>query len=1007
MGCKLTSIPMSRHGKLEESITDDSIKQASLDLMAFLSEAGDSRIDDYLNGYTDTIDDLDKVVRFITMYDEDIGMGFSSFESLMNTTHLEKSAYIGEIIRTISKVIEASPNPHVFGEMDEILDSGIALATVNEVLARTRSSRTAASQFAFTRGINKVLNLWDNPAASFQYWAPGKNALERLARLKEFSKSQLTVLNDKITDMLNYAEDIPVFHDNKIHRGQINKMITSLNGLDLSIGNDVIVLRNTLMNSHDIDEEIVDSVVEGLTEVKKMWNLINYGVSDLNSKEMPDIVREAGRGTIIGFYKELHERASDYYTYAKASIGDTETLDDVKNILDQTDITKMTRKHYVPTYDKDMFGDIETLEESSSRFFVPGMYRPKSFFGTPDEYIDFEKIIRSNLLANNYLFNKMQMAIAREHLDTEYKAGVLNGMLDDEYRGDALRAANLMVRKLDRYLEYDVNNRTDFVRLAKRIDAIGGAIVSGIIGGPGNAMNNIVAGRLYAAIAGINVGSASDYEALRARADAGERALLSVVDEVTQDLMSPGIASQFNEMPKDMLDLATAKVRKMGDWLGDGAWLSSWSYWKRNLTVKGTEETYLRQFLKNMVFAELYTKMKLTGLTPDNPRYAEVARSIAPDIARDAWMDLQQGLGHFDPLNKPIWAYIKFETAETASDVIAGMFLKYFYTFRHVTVTNCDLMLKRGRQLFGGTYDSRWDFTNNPNKPHEFHTGGVVKNPNVAFGAATALAVFSLARHYFRNKKREYDPEESDLQRAVDVASRFHIPVIDSANPIQGIDDLALFLVFSSGLARVDEDTYNRYKASAINTSLGMAGGRFAAAFTEDDRNYIEGLTNMVSGESDWIKTLSDEVIDTGMYGENLRAISREFRRDTALLRQPWAVDILLSTMEGLTLSGAIKPVSDKKQAQLFSQEMWRKDVARWSRLAYWMDSWDYEDADMKKKYTSRGLQNKYLNGVSHRRYSSAARYLPPEYQRNYHHYAKRTHVPYMPRPVKKASYRR
>ena len=58
------------------------------------------------------------------------------------------------------------------------------------------------------------------------------------------------------------------------------------------------------------------------------------------------------------------------------NIGNTKALEEVKSILDQTDITKMARKNYMPTYDKDVFGSIEELEQNASRFFVP-VYRPK------------------------------------------------------------------------------------------------------------------------------------------------------------------------------------------------------------------------------------------------------------------------------------------------------------------------------------------------------------------------------------------------------------------------------------------------------------------------------------------------------------------------------------------------------------------------------------------------------------------------------------------------------
>ena len=117
--------------------------------------------------------------------------------------------------------------------------------------------------------------------------------------------------------------------------------------------------------------------------------------------------------------------------------------------------------------------------------------------------------------------------------------------------------------------------------------------------------------------------------------------------------------------------------------------------------------------------------------------------------------------------------------------------------------------------------------------------------------------------------------------------ARLHLPVADSANPIQGVDDLALYLAFVAGVANVDDETYKRYKASAINFGLGMAGGRFVASAIDQDKSYIEGLINIVSGEADWLNIFSDDIIETGAYGENLKAISKDIRSDTAMFRQP------------------------------------------------------------------------------------------------------------------------
>ena len=57
------------------------------------------------------------------------------------------------------------------------------------------------------------------------------------------------------------------------------------------------------------------------------------------------------------------------------------------------------------------------------------MYRPKNQFGDLDESLDFEKLIASNLTTNNFLFNKMQMAIAESILILNIRKALLMAYL--------------------------------------------------------------------------------------------------------------------------------------------------------------------------------------------------------------------------------------------------------------------------------------------------------------------------------------------------------------------------------------------------------------------------------------------------------------------------------------------------------------------------------------------------------------------------------------------------
>jgi hypothetical protein len=177
-----------------------------------------------------------------------------------------------------------------------------------------------------------------------------------------------------------------------------------------------------------------------------------------------------------------------------------------------------------------------------------------------------------------------------------------------------------------------------------------------------------------------------------------------------------------------------------------------------------------------------------------------------------------------------------------------------------------------------------------------------------------------------------------------------------------------------------------------------MAGGRFVASTIDQDKSYIEGLINIVSGEADWLNIFSDDIIETGAYGENLRAISKDIRSDTAMFRQPWTIDLALTLLEGATLGGVFKNVSDRKQAHIHFQDLFKNQVSRWTGWAFWMDSWDLESSQSRKNYIYNGVTNKRLNGIKNKEFYSASRYIP-KYSDVYNSYVKRYYIPWSPRP--------
>lgn len=956
--------------KLSLAYDNKGLRNMSLDVVTMMAHAGDNRMTEYLGDYNNTTDDLDMVTRYVTEYDSKTGAGHATFDSFTSKADDQtRAAYMNRIRQTIYDVVTATPDPGIYGDLDDMLSSGVALNTMHAVMKSIKYDRTTADILPVFKSINSMLHLYDNPIANFRHWNPGKKAIHNLAVVKEYGINHMHGLMNQVGDMLDKAESMPIFKDNKITRGQINQMLPSMDGLDLSNPNHKQAYASILVNNHGIDHELVDGIVLGLDKVKQDWNHINYGKGVIETGDIQHISENPMGGTIIGYYAGLHKMVKEYYDFVSTQVTGSERLAEVKRILDFTDIRNKIRRDYMPTYDQELYGNLGELYNDPAKIAVASNYRPKGQLDNINEDINFEKLTVANLIANNSMFNKMTMVLAREHLDFEYKASVISGDIDNDYRHAALNSADLFIRKLDAYLDYEPGERTKTALLMKKMDAFGGAWVSGMLGGIRNALNNTFAGRAYTILAGINVGSPAELAKLVKNGKPEDVILAQIAHEKSKNYMSPGIASNFESLPDNVLDQTHSALRKLGDWLGDGGIMSGFTWWKENLTVKGTEENHLRTYVTNMIFLELSERMKLTGLSADNPEYAKLANEITPNIAAQAWTDLSNALGHFDPVNKPFYAHVAMETAETAPKVILGMFAKYWYMFRHVDVTNYDGITKRIRENFGESYD-RWNYNDNPNKPQGFRSGGLLHDPKAALGGIAALALFDLVRVFFKKK----DPKPG-FESMVDDLARVHVPVVDSANPVNGVLDLVRYLGYVAGVVHVDEETHKRYAADAINFVAGMAGGRGFASIIGNERSHIEALSNIVTAKSEWMSLAGKDTIETGFYGENLRSLRRDFRADTAMFRNVWAVDLLATLgVEIGVIGGVFKDVDNKKQAEYYRKETIDRAIGRWSGLAFWIDNWDRDD-EVRKKYVRPANMNRYLNNISDKQYKSATKY--------------------------------
>jgi len=963
------------------------IRELAEGTASLMSMLGSKHLDSYLNDYEDSYADMDTVVRYIT------NDNHKDLDSLLKaSTDDVKVAAINEIKRLMLTVIEDNLDASKYNGLDKVINSSVALKTIKSIQNVVGTGEVIDS-IPLLRNLNNSIKFMQNPIVAFAHWKPGKDALVKIQAIETFSDTGYKSIANGIKKILDAAEQYKALKDNNITRNDINKMLPVFDGADPDSIADVANIKSILTTKFDIGESVVDDVYEALDNVRRNWNVLNYGESNPSLDRVKELSINPRQGTVLGFYKALHDMVSSYHKSVSMRLSGNEDvyLDEVGKILEITTLQDRVRTNYMPTANNDLWGDIKTLEDANTRLIQPGMYRPKEFFSGEDGESNFELTMSANLSTNMSMFTKALWMVARASLDHESKLHLIEVGIDNSMIGSAVREANLVVNKLDKLIDYNPSNQTNLAKHLKRtLGTIGSIHISGMLMAPRSAVNNIVGGSMSAILAGIVVGSHVKLQDM-VRGNPEATYLYNLAMSKSANLESPGIASAWESVDKNLLDKVNSGGRKLADWMGDGGFLRGLEAWKANATVKGSETYHLRSRLPVMVYLELSEKMKLSGLEYGTKEYNDYAEKLIPDIAVAAWTDLSVSLGHFNPLNKPLWAHIAFDTAETAPQVALAFFTKMFYTFRHVLTTNIDNLSGRIRNVAGGGY-YRWDYTDNPNAGN-LYTNRIffLKQRDVALGGAVGIALFELFREFFKK-----DEPETALGRVVDTMARYRVPVINSANPIQGLDDFVKYLAFASGVANVDEATYERYKESSLRFMGGIAAGRELNTLFGDDAYFIKGLTNIVSREADWMKLFSDDIIKTGYNGSTLKQYRREYRADTAWFRQSHLFDVVSTLLIDTAMIG-LKESDDPKMSIQVASDNLKNAIGRWIGLSWWNEDFD-GSSRMRNKYLVDKRKKQILNMIKQNEYASARRnFTNPYHRKAYDVYASRARIFYNP----------
>lgn len=977
--CILKNLRAQNRAIVSESTGEDELKQSLSNYAAALTTIGGDITKDFHLGDSESIDTIDMLVRKLTMYDDDNNIGFASYESFRNKATADQVSALEAVLKeSIYKLVESEVSTSNIDSMDEIFNASIARQAFLTAVRHVKVDKTTAVHIPILKMINKAVELSGNNLVAMQHLPWGKRAHERIAYMKNYAESGKTSISNKIRKLLSDAEKVPVFIENKLSRADLSRMLPVLDGVDYDNPKQMQAATSKLMDLYDYDYDQASRVVHGLVGVAKGWNIINYGMAKPTTAEIAALKEKPIGGTLVAYLRGMRSILADYYQEAVTTTKldkNSPAAQAIEYYIRGTDIN--LRYNYMPSLE-DMqldlnLKDIENFFGEERYGAIPGFYN-KRIKDSGDSENDFEPLAIGNVIAAYMLFNRGMQILSRSVLKAEYDHAVVSGeYAENHLKRDAIDSTGHYIKKLDKVINYNPGNVPDSVRNTRNALSIFSLYVSSIISAPKSAINNLFGGSLSRFARGLAEGSYSEYHDALGNdkyPDMGLRKVAQAANEATLYYKSPGMASEFTALPENTMERFAVGVRKVADWLGDGGFMRHVPIWKENLTVKGTEDR-MREYVSVMVFNRTAERMRLLNIDASDPQYSVKAKEIAESVAVDAWTELSSALGHFDPTNKPLWAHLRYETAETLPTLLLGFAAKSWHTFRHVTTSVIDNLVRSTTDVLGESVN-----------PYTNSSGG-----NAVFGktvgrsqakAATAtlitIALVSLFRELIKEQSKE--DEDSAIGKLASVVGNTRVGLIEASNPIQGLDDIVKSMAQFMGIMNMSDEDYAKAKSRAWAYGVGILGGREIASLMEDDKPQLNNLVNFLSFNGDFTRVFSREIVDAGINGQGLYERRRAFREATTMFRTSYPVDLAASVLGELGMIGLRN--NDPDEAAKYRSVVARSVLNKMFGLSQWADVIN-DEYDGRKNYDRYFLNSPYttaMNRIKLDRVASVEKYI-------------------------------
>ena len=649
----------------------------------------------------------------------------------------------------------------------------------------------------------------------YEQFEPSRVAFRLVSEIEEYANKNVERISSRARLLLTKAADSSVLKNSGIDtfdkvsslfiffdEGRTKKFMNMYK----TRSEEDAFIRYASLRGITITKEQVASVMSEFHILRSSFNKLNYGDVDVDNMKPDEILNSASPTSVVGFIRDLKDKLTHMHSLMKgAGVADGD-MKEFDNIIKK--LNKFTpRKNYVPYVsdkDDDIFSIIDDMKKDS--------VLTASWLDKRKDMTDTEDLLSGNFI-DSLTMNLAATSLMAKELANSFFATYLRKEVDSN--GNWFNSAperltvkyaieqGIQIAKATRRSPLLDDNKK-VMSVVRATSSLAGASILAL---PGSAIKNLIAGTLNMFWRFGLKATSGDY---LSNLQEGDLVATKCKEYTDKYLISTGVASEYvQNRSVDSQRLVTEwedKVRdflmKNADFISDGMYMGRlWSFWKDNLTTKGTEER-MRAKLGSLLYNKVRDEFTLKSIS--NPTAEQVTRFIEDNVDQ-IFYDANNALGNYSALNKPFATRALLESAETTPMLIVGVLANLAYMFRHagfVTAQNFMHALS--------------DVKNK--NPNPYATRKEKISEGLRFGSLVAgllVALYEMAKRTFLSNNNDIPKVGSSVTSAINPFEEV------DALPKLGIS-LMLRAFLNEGMS--DKD-YELVKNEALSYAFGILSG--------------------------------------------------------------------------------------------------------------------------------------------------------------------------------------